>query len=47
MKHAGTSQIKLFILLYLIISAVTIFTSNSTIVLTFTPFICYFAKTAI
>lgn len=44
MKHAGTSQIKLFILLYLIISAVTIFTSNSTIVLTFTPFICYFAK---
>ena len=44
MKHAGTSQVKLFILLYLIISSVTIFTSNSTIVLTFTPFICYFAK---
>ena len=44
MKHAGTSQVKLFILLYLIISVVTIFTSNSTIVLTFTPFICYFAK---
>lgn len=44
MKHAGTSQLKLFVLLYLIISLVTIFTSNSTIVLTFTPFICYFAK---
>ena len=44
MKHAGTSQEKLFILLSLIISSVTIFTSNSTIVLTFTPFICYFAK---
>lgn len=44
MKHAGTSQVRLFLLLYLIISLVTIFTSNSTIVLTFTPFICYFAK---
>lgn len=44
MKHAGTSQKKLFVLLYLIISLVTLFTSNSTIVLTFTPFICYFAK---
>lgn len=44
MRHAGTSQKKLFVLLYLIISLVTLFTSNSTIVLTFTPFICYFAK---
>lgn len=44
MKHAGTSQKKLFVLLYLIISLVTLVTSNSTIVLTFTPFICYFAK---
>ena len=44
MRHAGTSQLKLFVLLYLIISLITLVTSNSTIVLTFTPFICYFAK---
>lgn len=44
MKHAGSSQKKLFVLLYLIIALVTCVTSNSTIVLTFTPFICYFAK---
>ena len=44
MKHGGTSQLKLFVLLYIIISLVTLVTSNSTIVLTFTPFICYFAK---
>lgn len=44
MKHAGTSQLKLFVLLYIIISLITLVTSNSTIVLTFTPFICYFAK---
>ncbi len=44
MKHAGTSQLKLFVLLYVIISLITLVTSNSTIVLTFTPFICYFAK---
>ncbi len=40
----GLSQKKLFVLLYLIISACTIVTRNSTILLTFTPFICYFAR---
>lgn len=44
LKHAGKSQIKLFVLLYFVIALLTIVTSNSTIILTFTPFICYFAK---
>lgn len=44
LRFAGKSQIKLFVLLYLIIALLTIITSNSTIILTFTPFICYFAK---
>ncbi|MBU0496670.1 MAG: hypothetical protein KKC68_07020 [Candidatus Thermoplasmatota archaeon] len=43
-KYAGLSGIKLFISLYLIISLLTIFTSNDIIILTFTPFIYYFAK---
>ncbi|HJJ47146.1 MAG TPA: ArsB/NhaD family transporter, partial [Methanocorpusculum sp.] len=43
---AGNSQIKLFFAFYLIISLLTVFTSNDIIILTFTPFICYFAKYA-
>ncbi len=43
-KHLGGSQIKLFIGLYILISFLTVFTSNDIIILTFTPFICYFAK---
>ncbi len=39
-KH---SQWSLFISLYLTVSVLTVFTSNDIIVLTFTPFICYFA----
>lgn len=42
-KH---SQWALFICLYLTVSVLTVFTSNDIIVLTFTPFICYFAKNA-
>lgn len=38
------SQIKLFFGFYLLISFLTIFTSNDIIILTFTPFICYYAK---
>ncbi|MBQ8292339.1 MAG: hypothetical protein IJX78_00875 [Bacilli bacterium] len=38
------SQIKLFISLSCIISLLTIFTSNDIVILTFTPFICYFTK---
>lgn len=40
----GGSQTKLFIGFYLLISLLTIFTSNDIIILTFTPFICYYAK---
>ena len=46
LKHAGTSQMKLFLYLYLIVSVLTVFTSNDVIILSFTPFICYFAKNA-
>ncbi|MBQ3213576.1 MAG: hypothetical protein IJB10_00995 [Clostridia bacterium] len=46
LHKAKTSQTKLFICFYLIISLLTIVTSNDIIILTFTPFICYFAKQA-
>ena len=46
MRRAGTGQAKLFVSLYLVVSVLTVFTSNDIIVLTFTPFICYFAKNA-
>ncbi|MCH5279605.1 MAG: hypothetical protein J1E60_07445 [Christensenellaceae bacterium] len=43
---AHTSQIALFVYLYIMVSVLTVFTSNDIIVLTFTPFICYFARSA-
>ncbi|MCM1295359.1 MAG: SLC13 family permease [Muribaculaceae bacterium] len=46
LKRAGTGQKKLFFLLYAIVSVLTVFTSNDIIILSFTPFICYFAKNA-
>ncbi len=46
LHRAGTSQGKLFFLLYLAVSVLTVFTSNDIVVLTFTPFICYFSKHA-
>lgn len=46
LKKAKTSQFKLFLYLYLIVSILTVFTSNDVIILSFTPFICYFAKNA-
>lgn len=39
-------QVELFNILYLVVSVLTIFTSNDIIILTFTPFICYFAFNA-
>ncbi len=45
-KFANNSQIKLFIILYLLVSTLTVFTSNDIVILTFTPFICYFCKNA-
>lgn len=46
LKRAGESQIKLFMFLYITVSVLTVFTSNDIIILSFTPFICYFAKNA-
>lgn len=46
LKRAGTSQTKLFFFLYVTVSILTVFTSNDIIILSFTPFICYFAKNA-
>ncbi|MBE6688562.1 MAG: hypothetical protein E7588_04695 [Ruminococcaceae bacterium] len=43
---AGKSQFRLFLILYITVSVLTVFTSNDIIILTFTPFICYFAKNA-
>lgn len=45
-KKAKNSQLSLFLSLYAITSILTIFTSNDIIILTFTPFICYFSKRA-
>ncbi len=44
--RARGSQTALFFLLYGLVSVLTVFTSNDIIVLTFTPFICHFAKSA-
>ena len=46
LKRAGVSQMKLFVLLYATVSVLTVFTSNDIIILSFTPFVCYFAKNA-
>ena len=46
LKKANGSQIKLFIILYLLCSILTIFTSNDIVILTFTPFIIFFSKNA-
>ena len=39
-------KLKLFLVLYLVVSILTVFTSNDVIILTFTPPICIFAKKA-
>lgn len=46
LKKAKKGQISLFLYLYVIVSVLTVFTSNDIIILSFTPFICYFAKNA-
>lgn len=46
LKKAKGRQIHLFIILYLLCSILTIFTSNDIIILTFTPFIIFFSKNA-
>jgi len=46
LRRASNGQLKLFTALYITVSVLTVFTSNDIIILTFTPFICYFAKNA-
>ncbi len=46
LKRAKGSQKGLFFMLFLVVSVLTVFTSNDIIILTFTPFICYFSKNA-
>jgi len=46
LRFAGGNQKKMFLVLYATVSFLTVFTSNDIIVLTFTPFLCYFAKNA-
>lgn len=46
MGIAGKRQFSLFLYLYITVSILTVFTSNDIIILTFTPFICYFCKSA-
>ena len=43
-EMAGTSQLKCFFILFAVVSVLTVFTSNDIIILTFTPFILYFAR---
>ena len=44
-KTSG-SQYKIFFAIYLMVSLLTIFTSNDIVILTFTPFICLFSRKA-
>lgn len=46
LKNSKASQLRLFFYLYVTVSILTVFTSNDVIILSFTPFICYFAKHA-
>lgn len=45
-KVAGNNQFLLFITLYFTVAALTVFTSNDIMILTLTPFICFFCKNA-
>ena len=46
LRHAHSGQRRLFFSLYAVVSVLTVFTSNDIIILSFTPFLCYFAKNA-
>ncbi|MCR5348064.1 MAG: hypothetical protein K6E59_00410 [Bacilli bacterium] len=43
-KKANKNQYTLFTVLYLLTATLTVFTSNDIVILTFTPFICFFCK---
>lgn len=44
LKLAKNNQMILFVVFYLLTSILTIFTSNDIVILTLTPFICFFCK---
>lgn len=46
LKVSKNNQFVLFIILYFLTAILTIFTSNDVVILTFTPFICFFCKNA-
>lgn len=46
LTKAKTDGVKLFFAVYIAVSVLTIFTSNDIVILTFTPFVYYFAKHA-
>lgn len=46
LRYANKKQIHLFLILYVLVSFLTVFTSNDIVILTFTPFICCFCKNA-
>lgn len=46
LRYASKKQIYLFLILYALVSFLTVFTSNDIVILTFTPFICCFCKNA-
>ena len=46
LKHAGHNQYAVFFSLYAVIAVLTVFTSNDIVILTFTPFICKFCRSA-
>ena len=46
LRHSHKGQKRLFFSLYFVVALLTVFTSNDVIVLSFKPFICYFAKDA-
>ena len=43
-KRAKNNQFALFTIFYVLTATLTIFTSNDIVILTFTPFICFFCK---
>ena len=43
-NKAKNNQFVLFVIFYLLTATLTIFTSNDIVILTFTPFICFFCK---
>ena len=45
-KNAKGNQYALFFSLYALVAVLTVFTSNDVVILTFTPFICFFCKRA-